>query len=72
VIPNSDQNLPNGRYSRKGEKNFKNITVFRVSQREKVSKNTIFMIKMIVFLLQFLKGNYWTAVQYAVGKSSLN
>jgi len=57
VIPNSDQKLPNGRYSKKREKVFKNITVFRVSQRNKVLKNTIFMIKMIVFLLQFLKGN---------------
>jgi len=35
-------------------------------------KNTILMIKMIVFLLQFLKGNYWTAVQCAVRKSPLN
>ena len=71
VIPNSDQKLPNGRYSKRVENIFKNITVFRVSQREKVSKNTIFMIKMIVFLLQFLKGNCWTAVQCAVGNSSL-
>jgi len=41
-----------------------------VFQREKVSKTTIVMIKMIAFLLQFLKGNYWTAMQCAIGKSS--
>jgi len=38
VIPNNDQKLPNGRYSRKQEKVFKNITVFRVSQRDKFKK----------------------------------
>jgi len=36
VIPNSDQKVPNGRYSKKEEIFFKNITVFRVSQREKL------------------------------------
>jgi len=57
---------------KKQEKVFKNITVFRVSQRDKISKNTIFMIKVIVFLLKFLNGNYWTTVQCAVGKNFLN
>jgi len=57
---------------KKQEEVFKNITVFRVSQRDKVSKNTIFMIKVIVFLLKFLNGNYWTTVQCTVGKKFLN
>jgi len=57
---------------KKQEEVFKNITVFRVSQRGKVSKISIFMIKVIVFLLQFLNGNYWTALQCTVGKNFLN
>jgi len=36
MIPNSDQKLPNGRYSKKQKQVFKKITVFRVSQRNKV------------------------------------
>jgi len=35
------------------EKVFKNVSVFRPHLRAKVSKHTIFLITMMVFLLQF-------------------
>src|SRR6218665_273567 len=71
LINNSDLKLPNGWYSKKHKKVFKNISVFRPRQRAKVSKNTIFLIKMMVFLLQLFICNYQTHLQYTVGKSSL-
>ena len=49
---------------------FKNISVFRPPQRAKVSKNTISLIKMMVFLLQLFICNYQTPLQYTVGKNS--
>jgi len=53
-------------------KAIKKIGVFRLRKRANVSKDTIFLIKINVFLLQFFICNYWTAVQYTAGKSSLN
>jgi len=59
--------------TQKIKKNVSKITrAFRCCPRDKISKTRIFLIKMIVFLLQFFICNYWTAVPYMARKNSLN
>src|SRR6218665_1101949 len=55
VIPNSDQKLPNGRYSKKTRKSFKKYYCLQGVPEKQSFKKYDFMIKMIVFLLQFLR-----------------
>ena len=52
-------------------KKFSKIIVSSDRARGQSLKNTIFLIKMMVFLLQLFIYNYQTPLQYTVGKSSL-
>jgi len=68
LINNGDLKLPNGRYLKNHKNSFQKYECLPTAPEGQSLKK--FLIKMMVFLLQYFICNYQTPLQYTVGKSS--